>query len=197
MLSYQIRTAVPTAAAAVVLLVGAPTALAQQAVPVTDLPRVEQEKIAAEAETRVLEANRLYAEGKMFAETGQWKKAAVRFEAAAERRGDGDMKTARLFRRAADAYYLAGKTGRSVENFERAAESGMGFGELNIAAESYLKAALVAHERGDVLRANENGWNAHRLSGAVGLDEDVRQAILSSLIVDTPPEVALGDGSRR
>lgn len=197
MFENRIRTAIPAAAAAAVFLAGAPAAPGQQAVPVTELPRVEQERIAAEAEARVKDAHRLYAEGKTFVEDGEWKKAALRFEAAAERRGEGDMKTGKLYRKAANAYYFAGKTGRAVENFERAAESAMAFGDVNLAAESYLGAALVAHERDDTIRANENGWKAHRLSGAVGLEDDVREAILTSLIVDTSTEVALGDEEQR
>lgn len=177
--------------ATVLFLAGAPTAAGQQAVPISELPRVEQDRIMLENQSRLMDSDRLYREGKTYLEQGEWKKAASRFEQAAERRGDGEMKTAKLYRRAADAYFLADKHGRAVTNFERAARSAMGFGDIDLAADSYLKAALVSHERGDGVRANENGWRAQRLSGSAALSDDIRASIREHLIVGDAA-VALG-----
>lgn len=177
--------------AAALLLVGAPTAAAQQVVPISELPRVEQDRIMLENQSRVMDSDRLYQEGKSHYEQSEWKKAASSFERAAQRRGDGDMKTAKLYRKAAEAYFLAGKDGRAVANFERAAASAMAFGDIDLAAGSYLRAALVSQESGDVLRANDNGWKAQRLSGSAALSEEIRTAIRRHLIVGEA-EVALG-----
>lgn len=136
-----------------------------------------------ENQSRVTDSDRLYREGKTFVERNEWKKAASRFERAAELRGDGDMKTGKLYRKAADAYFFAGKHGRAVRNFERAAAIGTGFGDIDLAAESYLRAALLSHEAGDFLRANDNGWKAQRLSGSAALSPRVRTAIRKHLIV--------------
>ena len=183
---------VPAGLAAALLLAVAPAASAQQqVVPLSDLPRVEQDRIMMENQSRVMDSDRLYQEGKAYVEKGEWKKAASRFEQAAERRGDGDMKTAKLYRKAADAYYFAGKSGRAVSNFERAASSAMGFGDIDMAAESYLRAALVSHEAGDAVRANDNGWKAQRLSGSTALSPTIRTAIRQHLIVGDAA-VALG-----
>lgn len=182
---------VPAGLAAALLLAVAPAASAQQVVPLSELPRVEQDRIMLENQSRVMDSDRLYREGKAHVEKGEWKKAASRFEQAAERRGDGDMKTAKLYRKAGDAYYFAGKNGRAVSNFERAAASAMGFGDIDLAAESYLRAALVSHEAGDAVRANDNGWKAERLSGSTALSPRIRTVIRQHLIVGDAA-VALG-----
>ena len=183
---------VPAGLAAALLLAVAPAASAQQqVVPISELPRVEQDRIMLENQSRMMDSDRFYREGKEYVEKGQWKKAASRFEQAAERRGDGDMKTAKLYRKAADAYYFAGKHGRAVTNFERAAASAMGFGDIDMAAESYLRAALVSHEAGDAVRANDNGWKAQRLSGSPALSPKIRTAIRQHRIVGDAA-VALG-----
>ena len=73
--------------AAAFLLVAAPAASAQQqAVPLSDLPRVEQDRIMAENQMRVTDSDLLYQTGKAHAEQGNWKAAASSFERAAERR---------------------------------------------------------------------------------------------------------------
>lgn len=182
---------VPAGLAAALLLAAAPAASAQQVVPLSELPRVEQDRIMLENQSRVMDSDRLYREGKAHVEKGEWKKAASRFEQAAERRGDGDMKTAKLYRKAGDAYYFAGKNGRAVSNLERAAASAMGFGDIDLAAESYLRAALVSHEAGDAVRANDNGWKAERLSGSTALSPRIRTVIRQHLIVGDAA-VALG-----
>ena len=175
---------VPAGLAAALLFAGAPAASAQQqVVPLSELPRFEQDRIMLENQSRVMDSDRLYREGKAYLEQGNWKKAASRFERAAQRRGDGDMKTAQLYRKAAEAYYFSGKHGRAVRNFERAATSAMGFGDIDLAAESYLRAALVSQESGDALRANDNGWKAQRLSGSTALSPRIRAAIRQHLIV--------------
>ena len=125
----------------------------------------------------------------------------ISFERMVSIVGQEDAETLReltleLYRKAADAYFLAGKPGRAVANFERAAGSAMGFGDITLAAESYLNAALLSFERGDQIRANENGWKAHRLSGSTALSEEVRQAIRQHLIVGETA-VALGTGILR
>lgn len=193
----QRSRAAPTAiAAAVLLLVGAPEAAAQQSVPLSELPRVEQDRITLEEQSRMQEAEELYRRGKEHWRQGEWRRAAVHFENAAGLRGEGDMKTARLYRKAGDAFFLAGKEGRAVSNFERAAESALRFGDVDLAAGSYLRAALVAVETGDLVRANQNGWKAQRLSGSPALSPEVRQSIREHLQVGEPT-VALGSGSQQ
>ena len=182
---------VPAGLAAALLLAGAATASAQQVVPLSELPRFEQDRVMLENQSRLMDSDRLYREGKTYVEGGEWKKAASRFERAARLRGDGDMKTATLYRKAADAYFLAGKQRRAVSNFERAASYAMGFGDIDLAADSYLKAALLSHQSGQVLRANENGWKAHRLSGSSALSSRIRTAIRQHLTVGDG-QVALG-----
>lgn len=183
MRSSHTRSLAPAALAAALILAGAPAVVAQQAVPISELPRLERDRIMPEHQSRVTESDRLYREGKSYLQQGRWKKAASRFERAAEQRGDGDVKTAKLYRKAADAYFLAGKHGRAVANFEHAARSAMGFGDIDLAADSYLKAALLSYESGDAVRANENGWKAHRLSASAVLSEKIRTAIRQHLAV--------------
>lgn len=182
---------VPAGLAAAFLITSATTLSAQQVVPLSELPRMEQSRIMMENQTRVMESDRLYRKGTTLVERGEWKKAASRFERAAELRGDVDMKTARLYRKAADAYFLAGKHGRAVSNFERAAASSLVFGDIDLAAESYLRAALLSHETGDLLRANDNGWKARRLSGSAALSPRIRTAIQKHVSVGDD-RVALG-----
>lgn len=195
-ISKTSHSATAALAAAVLLLAGAPMAVAQQTTPVSELSPAERDRMMLESQSRVMDADRLYQEAKAHQERGEWKKAAARYERSARLRGDGDMKTAKLYWKAADAYFLAGKPGRSVTNFERAAASAMEFGDITLAADSYLKAALISQERGDQIRANDNGWKAHRLSGSTALSAEVRRAIRQHLVVGETI-VALGGGILR
>lgn len=194
---YDIRhTATAVLAATVLLLAGAPTAAAQQPTRVSDLSRADRDRVMLENRSRVMDADRLYREAVAHQDRGEWRKAAARYERSARLRGGGDMKTPKLYRKAADAYFLAGKQGRAVTNFERAARSALDFGDVTLAADSYLKAALLSQERGDDIRANENGWKAQRLSGSTALSDEVRRAIRQHLKVGETA-VALGGGIPR
>lgn len=189
------HTATAVLAATVLLLAGAPTAAAQQPTRVSDLSRADRHHVMLENQSRLVDADRLYREAMAHQERGEWKKAAARYERSARLRGAGDMKTPKLYRKAADAYFLAGKQGRAVTNFERAARSALDFGDVTLAADSYLKAALLSHERGDEIRANDNGWKAQRLSGSTALSEEVRRTIRQHLKVGETA-VALGGAPR-
>jgi len=189
-------TATAVLATTVFLLAGAPTAAAQQPTRVSDLSRADRDRVMLENRSRVMDADRLYREAVAHQDRGEWRKAAARYERSARLRGDGDMKTPKLYRKAADAYFLAGKQGRAVTNFERAARSALDFGDVTLAADSYLKAALLSQERGDDIRANENGWKAQRLSGSTALSDEVRRAIRQHLKVGETA-VALGGGIPR
>ena len=160
------------AGAAAIAICAAPTIVAaQQPVPldpvrVTATSRAEQ----LEAEAAALPTM-----------TKELRKAASLYERAAEARAPQDVARATNLRQAAYHRYYAGDTRAGGQLMERAAQQSAATGDVALAANAYIDAALIANERAETDRALDLGRKAELLVNSPLLDETQRAGLLGRI----------------
>lgn len=173
-------------AAAALLLAGTAPAVAQdgeRTVVISDLPLMEQTRIAAEIDARNTEASELLEEARAHEEEGEWGRAARRYERSGELRADGDGLAWQVYDMAGRAYYFSDSPGRASRMWEESAERALIFGNVLEAAHGYLRAAVAAQEAGKRVRTVELGWKAYHLSQSPALTRMQREELQAHLSV--------------
>lgn len=173
-------------AATTLLLVGATPAGAQdggRSVMISDLPIMEQTRIAAEMEARDTEAAELLEEARKHEERGEWSEAARKYERSGALRADGDDLAWRVYDLAGRAHYFSDSPGRASRMWEESAERALIFGNVLEAAHGYLRAAVAAQDAGKRIRTVELGWKAYRLSRSPALTRMQREQLRAHLSV--------------
>jgi hypothetical protein len=166
-----VRSLLGAGAAALALIAAPSAAAAQQPLPldpvrVTATSRAEQ----LEAEAAALPTM-----------TKEFRKAAGLYERAADARSKEDAERATNLRRAAYLRYYAGDTRAGGHLMERAAQHSAAIGDVALAANAYIDAALIANERAEIDRALDLGGKAELLVNSPLLDETQRAALLGRI----------------
>ena len=166
-----IRHLLGAGAAALAICTASSTAAAQQPVPldpvhVTATSRAEQ----LEAQAAALPTM-----------TKEFRKAAGLYERAADARSEQDTERATNLRKAAYLRYYAGDTRTGGRLMERAAQQSAATGDVAIAANAYIDAALIANERAEIERALELASKAELLVTSPLLDDTQRAGLLGRI----------------
>ena len=173
---------------AAALLFAAATPVAAQdgerTVVISDLPVMEQTRIAAEMDARDTEAARLLDEAREHEQRGEWGEAAGKYERSGELRADGDDLAWQVYDLAGRAYYFSDRPGRASRMWEESAERALIFGNVLEAAHGYLRAAVAAREAGKRIRTVELGWKAYHLSQSPALTRMQRDQLQAHLSVE-------------
>jgi hypothetical protein len=166
-----VRSALRAGAAAIAICTAPTVVAAQQPVPL-DPVRVTAESRAEryEAEAAALPTM-----------TKEFKKAAGLYELAAEARSPQNAARATNLRQAAYHRYYAGDTRAGGRLMERAAQQSAATGDVALAANAYIDAALIANEREEIDRALDLGRKAELLINSPLLDEAQRAGLLGRI----------------
>lgn len=152
-----------------VLLVGASGVEAQSASPVTD----EAQKVAL-AERLGQEAREASRDMKSF------EKASSLYREAAETLGDHPDAAEHLVQAGRLAYYT-GDESRAIQDFRAAGERALEWGDVLVAAQSFLDAAWIAAEEERGTEARELAHRAERLSSSPLIQRQERASLLSRI----------------
>ena len=166
-----VRSLLGAGATALAIITAPSVAAAQQPLPldpvrVTATSRAEQ----LEAEAAALPTM-----------TKEFPKAAGLYEKAANARQADDAEKATNLRRAAYLRYYSGDTRAGGRLMERAAQHSAAMGDVAIAANAYIDAALIAIERAELERAVALGHKAELLVSSPLLDETQRAGLLGRI----------------
>lgn len=152
-----------------VLLVGASGVEAQTASPTTD----EAQRIAKaeQLEHRAAEASQ---------HMESFKEASSLYREAAETLGDHPDAANHRVQAARLAYY-SGDEGRAIQDFRAAGEQALEWGDVLVAAQSFLDAAWIAAEEDRDGEAYELAQRAERLSSSPLIERQERASLLSRI----------------
>lgn len=152
-----------------VLLVGASGVEAQSAVPATD--EAERTARAEQLERQADEASQ---------DMKSFKKASSLYREAAEALGDHPDAADHLVQAARLAYYT-GDESRAIQDFRAAGERALEWGDVLVAAQSFLDAAWVAAEEDRGTEAIQLAQRAERLSSSPLIQRQERASLLSRI----------------
>ncbi len=139
------------------------------------LPSVRVTGSAAHADELALRAESLSTQ------TNQFKRAAELFELSANARGVGDSRAVTCLRSAATLRYNSGNKRKGLGLMEKAGDRAIRLGDVVIAANAYIDAAVIAHELRQGARALELSQRAALLSKSPLLTADQRGALLERM----------------
>lgn len=110
-----------------------------------------------------------------------FKRAADLFEQSARARGPGDARAVTCLRSAAALRYHSGDRTRGLGLMEQAGDRAIRLGDVMIAANAYIDAALIASELRQGARAHDLGQRAALLTKSPLLNETQRSALLDRM----------------
>jgi tetratricopeptide (TPR) repeat protein len=158
-----------TLAALAALLVGVPGLEAQSTAPATD--EAKRIALAEQLEQQAQEATK---------EIKNFKKASSLYREAAKTLGDHPDAANHLVQAGRLAYYT-GDEGRAIEDFRTAGEQALEWGDVLVAAQSFLDAAWIAAEEERGAEAIELAQRAERLSSSPLIERQERASLLSRI----------------
>jgi len=110
-----------------------------------------------------------------------FKRAAELFEQSAGARGPGDSRAVTCLRSAAALRYHSGDRAKGLGLMEKAGDRAIRLGDVVIAANAYIDAALIANELRQGARALDLSQRAALLAKSPLLDETQRSALLDRM----------------
>lgn len=179
-LTTCVRPSLAAGAAALVLTLLTPAdGSAQQTrrVVISDLPIAEQLEIRTRAMASDKDADRLLLEAETAHRTGTFLQAADLFEQSARLRTPGDSRGGQGFEKAGNAYFSADEPARASRAWEEAGNRALILGDVFVASQNFMRAAMAAQEAGDRVRTSDLGWKAYYLTESPQLSEEQKRQL--------------------
>jgi len=162
------------------ILMAGGTMLAVAAAPVTATAQQKLPLVRVTAASEYADDLALRAES-LSMQLTHFTQAAELFERSAAARGPGDTRAVTCLRSAATLRYNSGDKRRGLGLMEKAADRAIRLGDVMIAANSYIDAAVIANELRQGVRARDLGERAALLTKSPLLSETQRSALLDRM----------------
>lgn len=179
-LTTCVRPGLAAGAAALVLTLLIPadgSAQQPRRVIITDLPIAEQMEIRTRALASSTDADRLLGEAETAHRSGTFVRAGDLFEQSARLRTPGDERGGQAFEKAGHAYYSAEEPARASRAWEEAGNRALILGDVFVASQNFMRAAVAAQEDGDRLRTSDLAWKAYYLTESPQLSTDQKRQL--------------------